>query len=316
VRRFCTYFDGRYAARALVMLRSLCDLVDDAEVWALGLDDRALALAARAPRAVRFVPLAGLLDADRALAGARAAGEPERGWLMTVKPAWLAFVLEKTPVGESLTYVDADMTFLESPAAVVDETAAASIVLSPQRFSKGARPELFWGRFNAGWLGVRHDATGRAFLEAWQEDCRGRMSPQYSNQKFLDRAFAVYPDVRVLDHPGVNVAHWNVAGIRVTESQGRVLGGGRRRRANHMAGRVPVRFGRGATGITGRVLGGTLRDRVYAPYLRRLRAAAAEIGVAPVDTLDRVNWPAGLKDRWLHRVALGLGWARGDAVRF
>jgi len=315
VRRFCTYFDGRYAARALVMLRSLCDVVEDAEVWALGLDDRALALAPRAPRAVRFVPLDELLDANAALASSRAARLAERGWLMTVKPAWLAFVLDKTPAGESLTYVDADMTFLESPAAVIDE-AAASIVLSPQRFSKGAAPELFWGRFNAGWLGVRHDATGRAFLEAWQEDCRGRMSPQYSNQKFLDRAFVVYPDVRVLDHPGVNLAHWNVAGVLVSESEGRVLVDGRPLVAYHMAGLFPLLFGRCATGIRGRVLGGTLRDRVYAPYLRRLRGAAAELGVAPVETLDRVNWPAGFKDRWLHRVALGLGWARGDAVRF
>jgi hypothetical protein len=316
VRRFCTYFDGRYAARALVMLRSLCALVEDVEVWALGLDGRALALEPRAPRAVRLVPLAELLDASRALAAARAAGGPERGWLMSVKPAWLAFVLERTPVGEGLTYVDADMTFLESPAAAIDEVAGASIVLSPQRFSIGAAPELFWGRFNAGWLGLRHDATARAFLEAWQVDCLGRMSPEYSNQKFLDRACLAYPDVRVLDHPGVNVAHWNVAGVTVTESEGRVFVDGRPLIAYHMAGLFPLLFGRCATGITGRVLGGTLRDRVYAPYLRRLRSVAEELGVAPVDTLDRVTWPAGFKDRWLHRVALGLGWARGDAVRF
>jgi hypothetical protein len=316
VRRFCTYFDGRYAARALVMLRSLCEVVADAEVWALGLDDRALALASRAPRPVRFVPLGELLAANAALAAARAAGPAERGWLMTVKPAWLAFVLERTPAGEGLTYVDADMTFLESPAAAIDEVAGASIVLSPQRFSIGPAPELFWGRFNAGWLGVRHDATGRAFLEAWQEDCRGRMTPEYSNQKFLDRAFVVYPDVRVLDHPGVNLAHWNVAGVRLGESDGRVLVDGRPLVAYHMAGLFPLLFGRCATGITGRVLGGTLRDRVYAPYLRRLGSVAAELGVAPMDTLDRVDWPAGVKDRWVRRVALARGWARGDAVRF
>ena len=316
MRRLCTYFSGRYAARALVMLRSLCERVEDAEVWALALDARALALTTRAPQTVRFVALAELLDASPALAAARAPGTPERGWLMTIKPAWLAFVVARMPPGEALTYVDADMTFLDSPAAVLDEVAGASVVLSPQRFSIGAAPELFWGRFNAGWLGVRRDDTARAFLEAWQSDCRGRMTPEYSNQKFLDRVPATYPDVRVLDHPGVNVAHWNVAGVRITESEGRVLADGRPLVAYHMAGLFPLLFGRCATGLSGRVLGGTLRDRVYTPYLRRLRSVAAELGVAPVDTLDRVNWPAGFKDRWLHRVALGLGWARGDAVRF
>jgi len=296
------------------MLRSLCDVVEDAEVWALGLDDRALALAPRAPRAVRFVPLAELLDANAALAASRAARPAERGWLMTVKPAWLAFVLDKTAVGESLTYVDADMTFFESPAAIIDE-AAASIVLSPQRFSKGAAPELFWGRFNAGWLGVRRDATGRAFLEAWQEDCRGRMSPEYSNQSsWTARSSSTRTcasgssgrEPRPLERGRRHRQRERGARPRRRPSPGRVSHG----RALPAAVR-PMR-----DGIRGRVLGGILRDRVYAPYLRRLRSVAAELGVAPVDTLDRVNWPAGLKDRWLHRVALGLGWARGEAVRF
>ena len=86
MRRFCTYFDGRYAPRALVMLRSLCEHVEDVEVWALGLDGRALALEPRAPRAVRFVALGELLDASATLAASRAAETPERGWLMTIKP--------------------------------------------------------------------------------------------------------------------------------------------------------------------------------------------------------------------------------------
>jgi hypothetical protein len=316
VRRFCTYFDGRYAPRALLMLRSLCDVLEDAEVWALGLDERALALAPYAPRAVRFTALIELLSANAELAAAHAAQGPERGWLMTIKPAWLAFVLERTPVGEGVTYVDADMMFLESPAAALDEGAEASIVLSPQRFTIGPAPEVFWGRYNAGWLGLRHDATALAFLEAWQRDCVGRMSPRYSNQKFLDHASTLHPNVCVLRHPGVNLAHWNVGGVTLAEREGRVLVDGRPLIAYHMAGLFPLVFGRCATGVTGRVLRGVLADRVYAPYLRRLRSIAEELGVAPVNTLDRVNWPERFQDRWLHRVALGLGWVRGDAVRF
>jgi hypothetical protein len=122
--------------------------------------------------------------------------------------------------------------------------------------------------------------------------------------------------VCVLRHPGVNLAHWNVGGVTLAERDGRVLVDGRPLVAYHMAGLFPLVFGRCATGVTGRVLQGVLADRVYAPYLRRLRSIAEELGVAPVDTLDRVSWPEHFKDRWLHRVALGLGWARGEAVRF
>jgi len=314
--RFCTYFDGRYAPRALLMLRTLFEALPSARLTALALDDEAMALGSRATGRTRFVGLRELLGANPALAAARASGAAERGWLMMVKPAWLAFVLETLPPGAYLTYVDADMTFLESPSEAIAEAAGASVVLSPQRFAVGAAPEKVWGRFNAGWLILRHDATAMAFLAEWQRDCIGRMSPGYSNQRFLDQAEARYPDVRVLAHPGINVAPWNVGGLELSERGGRVFVDGRPLVAYHMAGLFPLPLGRCATGVRGRVLAGSLRDRVYVPYLRRLRSAAVELGIPPANALARVDWPRRLADRWWLRLLRLRGWARGGALPF
>jgi hypothetical protein len=313
--QLCTYFDGRYAPRALLMLRSLLDVCPRAQVTALALDEGAMALASHAPASTRFVPLADLLAADTALAAARASG-PERGWLMTVKPAWLAWVLRGLPLGSTLTYVDADMNFLAPPDEAIAEADAASVVLSPQRFAVGPQPERIWGRYNAGWLGLRHDATVLGFLTDWRRDCLGRMSPHYSNQRFLDGAQSLYPGGRVLAHPGVNVGPWNVGGLQLSERDGSVFVDGRPLVAYHMAGLFPLPFGRCATGVTGRVLRGPLEQRVYLPYLVNLRSAARELGVAPAQALGRVEWPRRFRERWRRRLVLLRGWARGGALAF
>jgi hypothetical protein len=313
--QLCTYFDGRYAPRALLMLRSLVEVFPRAEVTALALDEGAMALAPHAPSSTRFVTLADLLAADASLATARASG-PERGFLMTVKPAWLTWVLRGLPPGSTLTYVDADMTFLAPLDEAIAEADAASVVLSPQRFAVGPGPERIWGRYNAGWLGLRHDATALGFLSDWRRDCIGRMSPGYSNQRFLDRAEALYPGVRVLAHRGVNVGPWNVAGLHLSERDGSVVVDGRPLVAYHMAGLFPLPFGRCATGVTGRVLRGPLEQRVYLPYLDRLRSAARELGIAPAQALGRVEWPKGFRERWRRRLVLLRGWARGGALAF
>jgi hypothetical protein len=302
--RFCTYFDGRYAPRALVMLRSLAEVLPEAEVWILPLDARAAALEARAPRGTHFVPLDQMGGANG----------PERGRLMALKPAWLAHVLVQVPPGEPLTYVDADMFFLDSPREALAEAAAHAVTLSLQRFTD-PRGDVFWGRFNAGWIGLRNDEAARAFLDDWRRDCEGRMSPTYSNQKFLEQA-AGRPGVGVLGHPGVNVAHWNVAGVPLAEREGRVIADGRPLVAYHMAGLFRLGFGRCDTSVPGRVLDGVLRERVYEPYLRRLREAAGDLGVRPRDALDRVDWPQGLRDRCARAAASWLSWVRGGAVRF
>ncbi len=312
--RFCTYFDERYAPRALLMLRSLAEVCPSAQVTALALDERAKRIAPHAPPGTLVVALDDLLRAAADLVVAPA-GAPERGWLMALKPAWLALALARVPPGENLTYVDADMFFLDSPEEAVAETASASVTLSPQRFSD-PRGDAFWGRFNGGWLGLRNDADAHAFLAAWRRDCEARVSPVYSNQRFLDRAVQELPGVRVLAHPGVNVAHWNAEGVSLREHEGRVRADGRPLVAYHMAGLFPVGLGRCVTGLPGRVLDGALRTRVYEPYLRQLRSASRELGVPPARALDRVDWPRGAWDRWQLRLSLWLGWARGGAVRF
>jgi hypothetical protein len=68
--------------------------------------------------------------------------------------------------------------------------------------------------------------------------------------------------------------------------------------------------------VTGSVLRGPLKERVYRPYLDRLRSVAREMGVAPAAALGRVEWPARFRPRWRRRLVLLRGWARGGTLAF
>jgi hypothetical protein len=85
------------------------------------------------------------------------------------------------------------------------------------------------GAYNAGFLGARDGAAGRAFLRWWQ----GKVSKHcvtdfpahlFVDQSWLDLVPAMFAGVRTERRPGYNVGHWNLVERRISKSpQGRYL---------------------------------------------------------------------------------------------
>jgi hypothetical protein len=221
-RGYTTYFDQRYLARALVMLRALRRHDPEAPLFPLCFD------------AVAFEIIAGLDDPmirpiDAAAIAAfepRLAGCAKRGrWAFyaTHKPVLPLYVFEQHPALGALAHIDADTWFLGSPDPVYAELGAASVGLSPHRFSPAYEDAAIYGRFNAGFIYWRRDATGLRCLEDYRTDClvwcanQLRPDGRFMNQGYLTAWPERYPDVHVLRHPGVNLAYWNIARHRLAE---------------------------------------------------------------------------------------------------
>ena len=129
-RAYVTYFDQRYLARALVMLRSLRHHDPAAEIFPLCFDR------------VAFEVIAGLADAMITPIGAEEIGafEPrlgecgERGrweFYATHKPVLPLYVFDRRPEIGAIAHIDADTFFYASPQPLFDEIGAASLALSP-----------------------------------------------------------------------------------------------------------------------------------------------------------------------------------------
>jgi len=293
-RGYVTYFDQRYLALAVVMLRSVRRFDPHAVIFALGFDPPSLsAIAALEDPAIVAISTAEMLAFEPRLDACRE--RPRAAFYATHKPVLPLLALARRPDLSAIVHVDADCCFFASPSPLFEEIGGASIALSPHDFSPVFEDLLVCGRFNAGFIYWRHDADGVRCLEDYREDCLAWCEPlvepdgRFMNQGYLTRWPDRYGAVHVIRHPGVNLAYWNIAHRRLY-GVWRVLVGGSPLVCYHFSGLFLDQHGvwRNAR----REFGGNLAfavERIYAPYLRDVDRAdrwlrARDPGLGPIDT--------------------------------
>jgi hypothetical protein len=321
MRHYCTYFDRGFLIQGLALWRSLTRCDPEAVLWVLALDgptERILRALAR-PQ-VRVVPLAELEAADPALAGVKA-GRAWPEYIFTLSPCLPRHLLRVHPEIDRLTYLDADLMFFASSAPIFDEMGGGSVLFTAHRFPDFLRAHYErHGIYNVGVLSWRRDASGLACLDWWRERClewcHDRLEPgRYADQKYLDewpRRFAGVVECR---HPGVNLAPWNWMHRRVQVAGGVVRVDDQPLVVFHFARFRPLagtwwwQSGQLDYGV----MPASLRNAIYGPYWRALRAAGDEIRrvapgwrpATPVIRLDRTFW------RTLPlRMVFGTDWLR------
>ena len=162
MRYFCTYFDTHYLTRGLALHQSLQEQAGEFELVVLCMDETVeQTLRAKALPGVRLLPVAALIAAHPRLAAAQS-DRTRLEFYFTCTPWLMRHLLPELPPGELLTYLDADLYFFGSPQPVYDEIGTASIAITPHRFPAALTRLDHRGKFNSGWVSLRHDATGLA----------------------------------------------------------------------------------------------------------------------------------------------------------
>jgi hypothetical protein len=282
VIHYCTYFDRNYLTRAMALHRSLGRHSPPFTLWALCLDDEAhAALEALQLQGVRPIHLAELEAADPellAVKGSRSTVE----YYFTCTPSLPRFLMQQHPDVELITYLDADLLFYSSPQPVFDELGHGSVLIVPHRFPDQLRHLERYGVYNVGLLAFRNDARGRAILDHWREQCLDwcydRVEDgRFADQRYLD-AWPGQPGVVVLQHPGGDLAPWNVMRYRLDLRLEPPQVDGRPLVFYHFQGVEEIRPGLWDVGLDRyAVADRVLRSRLYRPYVRELRAAARAI---------------------------------------
>jgi len=140
------------------------------------------------------------------------------------------------------------------------------------------------GFFNVGFLLFRRTGETLACLRHWRDQCLewcfDRIEPgRFGDQKYLEEWPTRYAGVTILQHAGAGLAPWNVTRYRIRYEQGRVWVNGdpllfyhfaRLRAINRWLYEPCFWWYRGA-------LTPIVRDQVYVPYVRELRAAGDRI---------------------------------------
>ena len=225
---FCCYFDHRYFDKGVAMYRSLLAHRPDARLWVLCLSDEChRALSALALPALVPVRMADFEAGDMALAAAKA-NRSQIEYYFTCTASFLDWVLRHEPSVEALTYVDSDLYFFSDPTPIFQAFKGYSTLIMGHRFPPALAGREKYGKYNVGWLSFRRDADGLACLAWWRERCLewcyDRLEDdRFADQKYLDHFETLFPGVLALDHPGANLAPWNLSGHRLDERDGRLL---------------------------------------------------------------------------------------------
>ena len=309
-RHFCTYFDHRYLARGLAMHASLRRHCPDAVLWVLCLSPQCeRALRELAPPGLRVLSLEELERFDPDLAACRS-NRSLVEYYFTCSPCLPRYVFAKAAEAAIVTYLDADLYFFASPELVFQALGGGSVAIMPHRFTaRTRRSHGRFGEYNVGWLSFRRDNAGLACLDWWRSQCLAWCHDRvegwrYADQKYLDQFPGRFDGVRAVDHPGANLAPWNVEGCAVTLVGTQVRVDGEPLLFFHFQGLRPLGDGRYDSNLTGygARLTPALRDGVFRPYLQELEAVQRQLVARGLAEPDQPG---------IRRVATGpTGWLR------
>ncbi|CAK0763275.1 conserved hypothetical protein [Gammaproteobacteria bacterium] len=213
---FCTYFDSNYLLRGLTLYRSLRATGVSFRYYVLCLDQpchdllSTLALPDLYP-----VQLASVEAWDGDLIVAKA-NRSRIEYYFTLSPVFPLYVLEHWHEVEIITYLDADLYFYGSPAALFKELSDQSVLIIEHRFPDYLEDKKKYGRFNVQYESFRRDEQGLACLRGWRNDCvawcHDRLDGErYADQKYLDQWPRRYNRLVISQLKGAGLAPWNWA---------------------------------------------------------------------------------------------------------
>jgi glycosyltransferase involved in cell wall biosynthesis len=155
-----------------------------------------------------------------------------------IKPSVFRFLFDRLHY-EEVIYLDPDI-FVNEPLLEITSAfdSGYSAVVTPHITypSNDDAPEnavdealmCKYGVFNLGFFALKNTEENANFISWWERTLRYRCVIDYSNgifvdQKWVDLLVAFVENVRILRHPGYNVAYWNLPQRKVTYQKNRFL---------------------------------------------------------------------------------------------
>ena len=287
---YCTLFDKNYLTRGLALYGSLLRHCREFRLVVLCLDEATFeTLTVLALPNVELVALSSLEKSDTELIRARSQRSALE-YYFTCKPALMRFLAEEYPDAQRITYLDSDLFYFSDPGLLEHEHEGTTVALTPHRFPARLAERNRFGRFNAGWVSASCSQEGRRFIDWWRERCLEwcRLEVQddrFGDQKYLDQVPILFSRVSILDHPGANLAPWNLDGFDIRRSEGAVAVDGYLLVFFHFHGVRRLLYRIYDSGLYGYgvKLSAQVRRCIYGPYFAELALAEIRLSRLPAD---------------------------------
>lgn len=244
----CTIIAKNYVAHARVLAESFREHHPDGRISVLVVDDfDGYIDPDREPFELIDIDSIGLDERDR-----MAASYNVMELSTAVKPWLLRTLLDRSDC-EAVTYLDPDIRIHDSLEEIARMTLETGLVLNPHLAAPlpddGLRPNdqdiLIAGAYNLGFISIREGPASDEFLDWWSQrllrDCV--MDPEngyFVDQRWIDLAPALFPNLGILRDPGCNLAFWNLPRRSVQRDGDRYTVDGQPLRFVHFSGFDPL----------------------------------------------------------------------------
>ena len=224
---YCTFFDHNYLSRAVLMIKSLRQFDPNTPIYVLTLSELCEQILHELGLTnVKTIPLADLEQAYPELTPLKKTRKLIE-YYFTLSPFLPHYLFSKV-TGDRLTYIDGDLYFYTSPRPVLDSLAEASVAITPHRFSFEYRNHVQYGLFNVAWISYRRCPEGLQCLNDYKADCTewcfDRVEEgRFGDQKYLDKWPDRYPNLKIINDKGFNLAIWNVNNYIIRVKDGIVM---------------------------------------------------------------------------------------------
>lgn len=275
---YCTYFDSGYLSRALTLFESLRKHGDTSRIVVLALDERVESFfASHSYENVEVITIATLEAREPRLLALKESRSTME-YYFTCTPLLIEYALEQlTNVKDSVSiYLDADLYFFDNPVFVLNEIIGFDVGIIEHRYPDKLATKLAkYGRFNVGWVAFRNTKEGHEVLSWYSEQTLKWCSDipedgKYADQGYLDW-FPGFNKVKIITHPGVNLAPWNTSRHRLSVKKGKTYSEGQLLQFFHFHGvrKIGNRYTTSQL-IYGSPMNKILRNWIYQPYVNRL----------------------------------------------
>jgi hypothetical protein len=266
---FCTIMSPDYLPFVMVLYQSLQEQNRQIRLHVLvtagGKPDDTETITFYSPKDIAAVKFADLIFN-------KYESEPDKlRWAL--KPVFISFILSKVLL---VIYVDNDIYFYSDFTFIFDRLRQHSVLLSPNHkewlpYEKRSNfsTNFTHGIFNAGFIGATRKSI--ALMRWWAEVCFYHMKKDpdhgfFNDQRYLELMLVMDEQVGVLQHPGCNVAAWNIHQSKRSLKNGQVL----------INGSLPVVFIHYSWETILHIVNGN--DYLLQPFYEKYEAAFRQLG--------------------------------------
>jgi hypothetical protein len=215
MRYICTYFDKNYLPRGLALIESLERHSNEFICYILALDKYTFDYLSGLEKSY-IIPIS-IEEYGQYFTLEKLKYKDKKEFFFSLTPGFCLYLLKNREEVDLLLYLDADVCLFNNIEYLYDEIGLSSIAICPHRLPVFMK--LFstnYGVYNVGVNAFRKDATSVRCLEDWHRDCSnwhqgmpGYSLPFFSDQIWLDSWPDKYPNLKIIDHIGIDTAPWN-----------------------------------------------------------------------------------------------------------